>query len=85
MDFVNIYIYVLVLVPRFQRVQTHALLCLNNLVSTLDTEALGGVPKLHTIWQGLSQLAASIAGKDMSVITFLHFCTCKTIISDLIV
>jgi len=49
MDFVNIYIYVLVLVPRFQGVQTHALLCLNNLVSTLDTEALGGVPKLHTI------------------------------------
>lgn len=48
---------------RFQRVQTHALLCLNNLVSALDIEALGGVPKLHSIWQGLTQLATAVSSE----------------------
>ncbi|XP_053391759.1 HEAT repeat-containing protein 3-like [Mercenaria mercenaria] len=47
------------LLERFQSKQTHALLCLNNLVSSLDTEALGGCQKLYTVWQGLLQLSTS--------------------------
>lgn len=43
----------------FNSKQTHALLCLNNLVSTMDAEALGGPQKLHTIWQGLLQFTTA--------------------------
>lgn len=43
----------------FQRRQIHALLCLNNLVSALDTEALGGHQKLYTVWQSLLQLSTN--------------------------
>lgn len=44
---------------RFLSKQTHALLCLNNLVSSMDIEALGGVDKLYAVWQGLTQLSTA--------------------------
>ncbi|XP_052816552.1 HEAT repeat-containing protein 3-like [Mya arenaria] len=44
---------------RFKVTQTHALLCLNNLVSSMDPEALGGADRLYTLWQGLQQMATS--------------------------
>lgn len=44
---------------RFLSKQTHALLCLNNLVSSMTPEALGGPQKLYTIWQGLLQFSSS--------------------------
>lgn len=52
----------------FQSKQTHALLCLNNLVSALPTEALGGNQKLYTVWQGLLKLSTtqnSIEDKEL--------------------
>ncbi|KAH3775852.1 HEAT repeat-containing protein 3-like [Dreissena polymorpha] len=47
------------IVNRFQETQTHALLCLNNLVGSLDIEALGGGDRLYTVWQGLTQMSAT--------------------------
>jgi hypothetical protein len=41
----------------------YALLCCNNLVSSLDVSFLGGLDNLHTVWSGLVKLASSQHGK----------------------
>jgi len=48
---------------RFQSTQTHALLCLNNLISNMDTEAIGGPDQLFALWQGLLQMATAQSGE----------------------
>ena len=40
---------------RLVRLRTHALLCINNLVDTMPTEALGGLEALHQLWDTLAQ------------------------------
>lgn len=46
-------------IKRFEKLEVHALLCINNLVSSLELEVLGGLDNLHTVWQGLVQLTAT--------------------------
>lgn len=40
---------------RLIRLRIHALLCLNNLVDSMATEALGGMEVLHRLWDALAQ------------------------------
>ncbi|XP_067652836.1 HEAT repeat-containing protein 3-like [Haliotis asinina] len=46
------------------RVQTHALLCLNNILNTMSADALGGLLPLHKMWDGLVQLSNSTQAKS---------------------
>lgn len=55
-----------VFLPRFEKLEVHALLCINNLVSSLELEVLGGLDNLHTVWQGLVQLTATKHGEYMA-------------------
>lgn len=43
----------------FDRLQNHGLLCINNLVSSLEPDDLGGIDNLHNVWQGLTQLSTT--------------------------
>lgn len=52
----------MVLCFSLQTVQSHALLCINNLVTSLEADALGGVEKLHKIWLGLLQASTPSVG-----------------------
>ncbi|XP_064610922.1 HEAT repeat-containing protein 3-like [Liolophura sinensis] len=54
------------IVKSLQTVQSHALLCINNLVTCLTVEALGGVEKLHKIWLGLLQTSTPSKGLENS-------------------
>ncbi|OWF45096.1 HEAT repeat-containing protein 3-like [Mizuhopecten yessoensis] len=54
------------LVKRFEKLEVHALLCINNLVSSMELEALGGLDNLHSVWQGLVQLTATKHNGDRS-------------------
>lgn len=47
------------IIKSFERLQICALLCCNNLVSSLDVAHLGGLENLHTVWSGLVKLASS--------------------------
>lgn len=54
------------LVKKFEKLEVHALLCINNLVSSMELEALGGLDNLHSVWQGLVQLTATKHDGDRS-------------------
>ncbi|XP_013413297.1 HEAT repeat-containing protein 3-like [Lingula anatina] len=45
------------LLKSIEVLQSRSLLCVSNMVSGMDIEALGGMDKLHLIWENLSQLA----------------------------
>ncbi|KAK3603405.1 hypothetical protein CHS0354_009384 [Potamilus streckersoni] len=47
------------LVRRFEELHIRGMLCMNNLVSSLDVETLGGSERICTMWQGLLQVARS--------------------------
>lgn len=47
------------IIKSFERLQMYALLCCNNLVSSLDVSFLGGLDNLHTVWSGLVKLTSS--------------------------
>ncbi|XP_046356548.2 HEAT repeat-containing protein 3-like [Haliotis rufescens] len=46
------------------RVQTHALLCVNNILNTMSADAMGGLLPLHKMWDGLVQLSNSTQAKS---------------------
>ncbi|KAL4234956.1 ribosomal large subunit biogenesis [Mactra antiquata] len=47
------------IIKRFESKQCHGLLCLNNLITTLDVDSLGGIEQLYNIWTGLLQLSTT--------------------------
>ncbi|KAK7114740.1 HEAT repeat-containing protein 3-like [Littorina saxatilis] len=48
---------------KLTRVRTHALLCINNLVEAMSTDALGGIGALHQLWDTLAQQIIKPDGK----------------------
>lgn len=59
----------------FERLQIYALLCCNNLVSSLEITFLGGMDNLHTVWSGLVKLASSqIVMKNLELLEAVTSC-----------
>ncbi|XP_078338377.1 HEAT repeat-containing protein 3-like [Crassostrea virginica] len=44
----------------FVNLQAHALLCMNNMVNSVEVDWLGGTEKLHQVWSSLASLLANI-------------------------
>ena len=47
----------------FVNLQAHALLCMNNMVNSVEVDWLGGTEKLHQVWSSLASLLANIDGE----------------------
>uniref|UniRef100_A0A671RBS9 HEAT repeat-containing protein 3-like n=1 Tax=Sinocyclocheilus anshuiensis TaxID=1608454 RepID=A0A671RBS9_9TELE len=55
------------LLKKMQRVQCRALTCLHNMLSSMDTESLGGASGLQAVAQHLSSLVFSSAGRRLAI------------------
>ncbi|XP_061196542.1 HEAT repeat-containing protein 3-like [Saccostrea echinata] len=44
----------------FVRLQAHALLCMNNMVNSMDLDLLGGAERLHQVWTSLATLMTNV-------------------------